>query len=242
MKMFFLATMVFLVGCQAARKPIISSGSVPLPAGCTSPSGFSPTSGIPCSSLPAGCTSRNGFSATTGVPCSVDQNPTVNLSANPSAIQAGQSSTLSWNSQNANTCSSSWSGSNSTSGSQQVSPNSTTTYNITCYGINGRSVYASATIYVNQAQNPTVGLTARPSVIQPGQSSILYWNSQNAVTCSFAGGLTSGSMSVSPTHTTTYNINCTNGTQSMTASAAVYVVACEDSKAKNHGGNLPCRY
>ena len=46
-----------------------------LPAGCTSTSGYSPVTGVPCSSgvsvgLPAGCTSTVGFSATTGLPCS----------------------------------------------------------------------------------------------------------------------------------------------------------------------------
>lgn len=45
-----------------------------LPAGCTSTSGYSPTTGMPCNSgtttvLPAGCTSTSGFSATTGQPC-----------------------------------------------------------------------------------------------------------------------------------------------------------------------------
>jgi len=45
-----------------------------LPAGCTSTSGFSPTTGTSCASgsttLPAGCTSNSGFSPTTGASCS----------------------------------------------------------------------------------------------------------------------------------------------------------------------------
>lgn len=44
-----------------------------LPAGCTSASGFSTTTGMPCnsgsSSLPAGCTSTAGYSPTTGAKC-----------------------------------------------------------------------------------------------------------------------------------------------------------------------------
>lgn len=44
------------------------------PAGCTSASGYSSTTGMPCSggsmNLPAGCTSTAGFSSTTGVSCS----------------------------------------------------------------------------------------------------------------------------------------------------------------------------
>ena len=43
------------------------------PAGCTSASGYSTTTGLPCNtggSLPAGCTSTAGYSSTTGMPCS----------------------------------------------------------------------------------------------------------------------------------------------------------------------------
>jgi peptidoglycan hydrolase-like protein with peptidoglycan-binding domain len=50
------------------------NGSGVYPAGCTSSAGFSPTTGVSCSSgvstLPAGCTSTAGFSPTTGASCS----------------------------------------------------------------------------------------------------------------------------------------------------------------------------
>ena len=52
-----------------------SGGSVGMtyPAGCTSGTGFSPTTGQPCTGsmtgYPAGCSSASGFSATTGQPC-----------------------------------------------------------------------------------------------------------------------------------------------------------------------------
>ncbi|MFA5933781.1 MAG: hypothetical protein WC795_00970 [Candidatus Paceibacterota bacterium] len=50
-------------------------GSTTLPAGCTSTTGFSPTTGVACSTTltttyPAGCSSTAGFSSTTGQPCS----------------------------------------------------------------------------------------------------------------------------------------------------------------------------
>lgn len=57
----------------ASRAAWTGGSTVGLPAGCTSTSGFSPISGVPCSSggstLPAGCTSTVGFSSTTGQPC-----------------------------------------------------------------------------------------------------------------------------------------------------------------------------
>jgi hypothetical protein len=49
-----------------------SAGGVTYPAGCSSNSGFSTTTGAPCSggALPAGCASAAGYSTTTGIPCS----------------------------------------------------------------------------------------------------------------------------------------------------------------------------
>jgi len=53
----------------------MTGGSVSYPAGCTSTTGFSTTTGMSCAStgstsLPAGCTSTAGFSSTTGASCS----------------------------------------------------------------------------------------------------------------------------------------------------------------------------
>ncbi len=50
----------------------LTGGSVSYPAGCTSTSGYSTTTGQPCNSqgnLPAGCTSTAGYSPTTGAAC-----------------------------------------------------------------------------------------------------------------------------------------------------------------------------
>ena len=156
-------------------------------------------------------------------------NPTVTLTANPSSIQSGQNSILNWYSTNATSCSDSWTGSNSTSGSQAVYPTSTTTYSITCYGASGSTpASSSATVYVNQAQQPTVTLTANPSSIQAGQNSTLSWTSQYANSCSAywtSSTATSGTGVVVPTSTTTYNITCSgaSGTTPATASVMVYV-------------------
>ena len=56
-----------------AKLGTVSVGT--FPAGCTSATGFSSTTGLPCSgavvtTFPAGCTSATGFSSTTGLPCS----------------------------------------------------------------------------------------------------------------------------------------------------------------------------
>lgn len=62
--------------------------------------------------------------------------PSVTLSASPTTITSGGSTTLSWsingNASQPVTCNSSWGGSKPTSGSQALSPTSTTSYTLTC--------------------------------------------------------------------------------------------------------------
>jgi hypothetical protein len=87
--------------------------------------------------------------------CSVNVNeqytntPTLNLWADKYTIAQGESTYLRWTSTNASYCTASngWSGSKSTSGYESVSPNSDTTYSLTCYGSGGQ-ITRSVTIYV----------------------------------------------------------------------------------------------
>jgi hypothetical protein len=74
---------------------------------------------------------------------------TVTLTATPASITAGQSSTLTWSSTNATSCSASggWSGAQAVGGSLMVSPAANSTYTLTCAG-NGGSASASASITV----------------------------------------------------------------------------------------------
>ncbi len=77
--------------------------------------------------------------------------PSVSLSASPTTITSGQSSTLTWTSTNATSCTASggWSGSKlTTGGSENVSPTSNTTYTLTCTGPGGTTP-ASATVTVS---------------------------------------------------------------------------------------------
>jgi Peptidase A4 family len=73
--------------------------------------------------------------------------PTDTLAANPTTITAGQSSTLSWSSTNATSCTGAGFTASGTSGSAVVSPIATTTYSLTCTGSGGATT-ASATVHV----------------------------------------------------------------------------------------------
>jgi len=79
--------------------------------------------------------------------------PTVTLTASPTTIKSGNSTTLSWTSGNATSCAASggWTGKQGTSGTLAASPTSTTTYTLTCTG-KGGTAKSSSTVTVNGSQ------------------------------------------------------------------------------------------
>ncbi|MBX4181341.1 hypothetical protein KW807_00555, partial [Candidatus Parcubacteria bacterium] len=91
---------------------------------------------------------------------------TANISASPATIPSGNSSTLTWSSTNAASCTASgaWSGSKATSGTQVVTPTATATYTITCTGASG-SANKSVTVTVTapDTAKPTVAITSPTS-------------------------------------------------------------------------------
>ena len=93
--------------------------------------------------------------------------PTVNLSASPTTISSGGSSTLAWTSSNATSCvatsPASWTAKSTTNDSQLVSNiTSTTTYTISC--TNGStSTQASATVTVSASNPPVASFTYSPA-------------------------------------------------------------------------------
>src|SRR3989338_403420 len=93
--------------------------------------------------------------------------PTVDLSASPSLVSQGGTSTLTWSSTNSTSCSAPWTTSTATSGTQVVGPlYSNTAYSITC--TNGSS---------NATDNVTVSVLSSPnsnfSVIAGGTESVI---------------------------------------------------------------------
>jgi hypothetical protein len=88
--------------------------------------------------------------------------------------------------------------------------------------LNGRALAQTAvtfdanTILVPTASTPaltpTATISANPTSIISGDLSTVLWSSSNAATCSgtnfSTGGATSGSVSVSPTSTITYSVDC----------------------------------
>lgn len=105
------------------------------------------------------------------------------FSANPTSVAFNGSSTLSWTTTNALSCSASgaWSGAKSTSGSQSTGAliiNST--FNMTCTGLDGVSqVVKSATVTVGAPPGPTLVFTADSTNLPSGGSTTLRWATTN---------------------------------------------------------------
>lgn len=161
--------------------------------------------------------------------------PTVSLTASPASIASSQSSTLAWSSTNTTSCTASggWTGTKTTSGTQSVSPTSTTNYTLSCTGTGGTAQQMTTVTVTSATPAPTVSLAANPATITVGQSSTLSWSSTNATSCTASGSWTgtqavSGSQSVSPTMTSTYTLTCT-GTGGSTSQSSTITVGSTES-------------
>lgn len=146
--------------------------------------------------------------------CVVNSLPSITLTANPATITSGNSSTISWSSANAISCSAGWTASTAISGSQSVSPVSSTSYAISCSGPGGTAtsnavvtVNASLSFYgswhneadcisnggavADDGTNKFCKLTSCPS----GWTQYNNWSATSANACSDCGSCLTGSHS-----------------------------------------------
>lgn len=155
------------------------------------------------------------------------QPPSCTISANPSSVQYGGSSTLAWNSTNATSASINQGiGSVALNGSNVVSSLlNTRTYTMTVSGPGG-TANCQTTITVQQEQPPSCTLSANPSSVQYGGSSTLTWNSTNATSAnltSVGSVATNGSHSVLNIYgTTMYTLNVSGPGGSADCQTTVY--------------------
>jgi len=145
---------------------------------------------------------------------------TIDLDANPSSIQSGESSNLTWLVTGyTGTCfatafpgTSQWSGSKGLSGSTWVTPTQTTNYKLTC-----GSAFAEATVVVTQTPPPppppanpqVISFNAFPMSVPSGGSTNLSWDSINTVSC-FASSNPANSQWSGPQNTSGSNFTITN--------------------------------
>ena len=120
----------------------------------------------------------------------------INFSANPSSIARTQSSSLSWSSWSSwsgdpvYTCSASgaWSGNKSISGSQTVSPISTSTYSLSCSNY-CRSASKSTTVTVTAPPAVPLSVSGRRGTIikTVNEMFTIYWGTANVVSGTVSG-------------------------------------------------------
>lgn len=151
------------------------------------------------------------------------------LTADPLSVPYGLFSTLSWSSQNATSCTGTpvnFTG-GETSGSLNVFPLVATLYTLTCQDNAGDKAYDSQNVTVTA---PDVSISASPSLVTPGATSVISWSVQgNVNSCAVAGpnlssSATSGSAPETINTQSTYTISCVSGSYNPTQSVTVNVV------------------
>jgi len=166
--------------------------------------------------LSASCGSGNTSSKTPTA------SPNVAITANPTLVTQGNSSTLTVTATNATQVVISDSTDSTTytlaatGGTQKVTPTAATTYTATATGAGGTAT-AKTTITVTSpnANSPTVTITASPSTISAGSSATLTVVATNATQVLIADNLDSK----------TYTLAATGGTQVLTPSATTIYTA-----------------
>ncbi len=171
--------------------------------------------------------------------------PTAILSASPNPVDSGQSTTLTWSSTNATSCTavggfSTGDAANNLSPGVSVGPLTTNpnNYQISCTGPSGSANSNPVSVEVLE---PTVSINAVPNRVVKGQATTVSWNATNVNSCTitrngvsaFGSPLAAdGSRTVSNSGTvdtinaqTTYIITCTNNASPNAASAIVNVTS-----------------
>ena len=157
--------------------------------------------------------------------------PTLSFSASPASITEGQFSTLSWESEHTTDCTAQmgWSGNKALSGTQSVSPTTTTTYGLTCEGSGGEITRYATVAVTAPVPKPSLDFLARPTQVVSGESSMLYWRSRRATSCTASGDWsgwrsTNGAESTGPiVSPKRYVLTCSNTGGSVTKIATVSV-------------------
>ena len=176
------------------------------------------------------------FSGCGGVTATNAPPAVISFSASPTTINSGDTAVLTWNVTNASSVSIDQGvGKVGAQGSQNVKPQTTTTYTLTAIGTGG-PVTATATVTVNTSGGggpttaPTIQLTADKTSITSGGTATLSWTSTNATSITIDQGIgtvsvPSGTYNVSPPSTATYTATATGPGGTATASVIITVTA-----------------
>ncbi len=192
------------------------------------------------------CSNNSGSASSTVTVTVAAQNnpPSVDLTASQTNLNYGEATTLYWvTTGNATSCNATngtngWAGAKSVSGGNFYTGalTNTTTYTITCSNSGGSATDTVTVNVVGQQNPPTVNLTAIPTSVSYGSSTILTWTVSNATSCvansnpntnwSNSKSSTGGQETISNlTATTFFNLFCTGPGGSNSSTVTVTVAA-----------------
>ena len=166
------------------------------------------------------------------------------FSADPSAIDVGESTTLSWETTNAVNVSIAGIGDVDPDGSTSVSPSESTTYTLTAENATGDTVSCEVPVAVADPAPFTcetaVDFDASPRTIDEGDSTTLTWSTTDVDSLTIGNTnftALSGSESVSPRRDTTYTLRATRGDDTISCPLTVRVDEDDDNGGGGGGGS-----
>jgi uncharacterized protein (DUF1800 family) len=166
------------------------------------------------------CTGLNGRVERT-VAVKMAPAPTVKLSLSQALVEPGTAVTVSWESEDAQSCTASgggWSGSRAPKGTESVTfatPNKRV-FTLTCRGVGGSR---AATVELGVFTKPRIlAFSANPVSVQPGATAVLSWETKDAKSCTASGGW---STDISPISAGTFT------TLPLTALTTEFILSCE---------------
>ena len=152
--------------------------------------------------------------------------PTIEIDADPQAILQGESTILAWSSEHADSCVIEPDiGSVDMNGSMVVAPKESTVYTITATGSGGT---ITKDVLVTVLHLPSVELSVNPDSILQTESAMLSWTTTHAESVEINQGIgmvpVNGSLSISPTETTTYTLIATGPGGSISVQETLAVI------------------
>lgn len=155
--------------------------------------------------------------------------PKIALSANRTTIAPGQSSIISWSATNATSCADSSGEALSLKGAVSVTLEESYTFDINCTGPRGEE---AESLTINVTDEPIINLSASPQAVDPGQQSIISWETYNASRCTNADGSTlrlKDSVYVKPQKPYTFEMKCV-GPKGTTVKSITVTMALHDDQ------------
>ena len=166
--------------------------------------------------------------------------PSVIVTASPSILKSGEVSIINWTSRNATSCDAGVGNGTEVSGSFQTDPlTKNTSFTVTCKDDTGSASSTDVYITINDIginNAPAITVTAKPSIIKLGETSIISWKAIRSVSCDAGVGNgtgVSGSFKTEKlTDNKSYTVVCTGIDGSKSSGNIIVYIGNEGTNAK----------